>query len=260
MRIAVIALSRAPCSIGSTTASSGCSAPSCTRSTAAISSGSRRIAGSACDLHGGVVRRRDAVGRVLLVDHLPARGDERPVPRDGRARRSGSPRWPTRSGSCARGEGSPARHRARTASAPRRADLDRGHRRRGHRTRAWRRTSATRRRRSAASHWWISTTSIIACAGQDGSVIRLATVTLVVRDYDEAMRWFVDVLGFAVVEDTPLTGDKRWVVVGPPDGSTRAAAREGERCEPRGPSRRSDRRARGVLPARPTTSRPITSA
>jgi catechol 2,3-dioxygenase-like lactoylglutathione lyase family enzyme len=63
--------------------------------------------------------------------------------------------------------------------------------------------------------------SIIACAGQDGSVIRLATVTLVVRDYDEALRWFADVLGFAVVEDTPLTGDKRWVVVGPHDGSTR---------------------------------------
>ncbi len=52
-------------------------------------------------------------------------------------------------------------------------------------------------------------------------MIRLATVTLVVRDYDEALRWFTDVLGFAVVEDTPLTGDKRWVVVGPPEGQAR---------------------------------------
>lgn len=44
----------------------------------------------------------------------------------------------------------------------------------------------------------------------------IASVTLVVRDYDEALAFFTDALGFALVEDTPLGGGKRWVVVAPP--------------------------------------------
>lgn len=44
----------------------------------------------------------------------------------------------------------------------------------------------------------------------------IASVTLVVRDYDEALAFFTDALGFAVVENTPLGGGKRWVVVAPP--------------------------------------------
>src|SRR6516225_12460959 len=47
----------------------------------------------------------------------------------------------------------------------------------------------------------------------------LELVALVVRDYDPAIRFFVDVLQFELVEDTPsLTNDgrpKRWVVVRP---------------------------------------------
>ena len=43
----------------------------------------------------------------------------------------------------------------------------------------------------------------------------LATVALVVRDYDEAIAFFVGMLGFALVEDTPLGGGKRWVKVSP---------------------------------------------
>jgi catechol 2,3-dioxygenase-like lactoylglutathione lyase family enzyme len=46
----------------------------------------------------------------------------------------------------------------------------------------------------------------------------MALVTLVVRDYDEAIAFFVDALGFAVVEDAPQGGGKRWVVVAPPGG------------------------------------------
>lgn len=46
----------------------------------------------------------------------------------------------------------------------------------------------------------------------------LSLVTLLVRDYDEAIRWYVDVLGFDLLEDTPLAGDKRWVRVAPPGG------------------------------------------
>jgi catechol 2,3-dioxygenase-like lactoylglutathione lyase family enzyme len=43
-------------------------------------------------------------------------------------------------------------------------------------------------------------------------------VTLVVRDYDEALAFFTDALGFAVIENTPMGGGKRWVVVAPPGG------------------------------------------
>jgi catechol 2,3-dioxygenase-like lactoylglutathione lyase family enzyme len=44
----------------------------------------------------------------------------------------------------------------------------------------------------------------------------LAHVTLLVRDYDEALHFFTDSLGFRVVEDSPLPGGKRWLVVAPP--------------------------------------------
>jgi catechol 2,3-dioxygenase-like lactoylglutathione lyase family enzyme len=45
-------------------------------------------------------------------------------------------------------------------------------------------------------------------------------VAVVVRDYDEAIRFYVDVLGFDLVEDTRIEAqDKRWVLVAPP-GST----------------------------------------
>jgi len=46
----------------------------------------------------------------------------------------------------------------------------------------------------------------------------LALITLVVRDYDEAIDWFTGALGFELVDDTPL-GDKRWVVVCPPSAT-----------------------------------------
>jgi len=49
-------------------------------------------------------------------------------------------------------------------------------------------------------------------------VTRLGLVTLVVGDYDEAVSFFVERLGFELVDDTPLGEGKRWVVVGPPGG------------------------------------------
>lgn len=52
----------------------------------------------------------------------------------------------------------------------------------------------------------------------------LHLVALVVREYDPAIRFFVDVLGFDLVEDVPsLTNDgrpKRWVVVRPRGAQT----------------------------------------
>jgi catechol 2,3-dioxygenase-like lactoylglutathione lyase family enzyme len=47
------------------------------------------------------------------------------------------------------------------------------------------------------------------------SIVQLA---LVVRDYDEAIAYFRDALGFELLEDRPMTPDKRWVVVGPHSG------------------------------------------
>lgn len=43
----------------------------------------------------------------------------------------------------------------------------------------------------------------------------IASLTLVVRDYDEAIAFFTDALRFTLVEDTPLVGGKRWVLVAP---------------------------------------------
>ena len=42
------------------------------------------------------------------------------------------------------------------------------------------------------------------------------------RDYDEAISFYVDVLGFELLEDTRIDDEKRWVVVGPP-GAQEAA-------------------------------------
>lgn len=46
--------------------------------------------------------------------------------------------------------------------------------------------------------------------------IQLAGVTLVVRDYDEAIAFYTGRLGFLLVEDTPLGDGRRWVRVAPP--------------------------------------------
>jgi catechol 2,3-dioxygenase-like lactoylglutathione lyase family enzyme len=41
-------------------------------------------------------------------------------------------------------------------------------------------------------------------------------IALLVRDYDEAISYFTEKLGFALAEDTDLGGDKRWVLIAPP--------------------------------------------
>jgi catechol 2,3-dioxygenase-like lactoylglutathione lyase family enzyme len=55
-------------------------------------------------------------------------------------------------------------------------------------------------------------------------VPHIELVTIIVEDYDTAVRFFVDVLGFELVEDSPsLTNAgraKRWVVVRPPGAVT----------------------------------------
>ncbi|GAB3710779.1 VOC family protein [Spirosoma flavus] len=44
---------------------------------------------------------------------------------------------------------------------------------------------------------------------------RLAHIALVVDDYDEAITFYTQKLGFTLVEDTPLSKTKRWVLVKP---------------------------------------------
>lgn len=44
----------------------------------------------------------------------------------------------------------------------------------------------------------------------------LVQITLVVRDYDEAIAFYTGKLGFRLLEDTDLGGGKRWVRVTPP--------------------------------------------
>jgi len=51
----------------------------------------------------------------------------------------------------------------------------------------------------------------------------LAHITLVVRDYDEALAFYVGKLGFELVEDTyQPEQDKRWVTIRPPGASENA--------------------------------------
>jgi catechol 2,3-dioxygenase-like lactoylglutathione lyase family enzyme len=54
--------------------------------------------------------------------------------------------------------------------------------------------------------------------------VHLEQLALIVDDYDEAIEFFVEALGFELVEDSPaLTNDgrpKRWVVVRPPGATT----------------------------------------
>lgn len=46
---------------------------------------------------------------------------------------------------------------------------------------------------------------------------RIAMVSLVVRDYNEAIDFFVEKLGFELIEDRPVPElNKRWVVIAPP--------------------------------------------
>ena len=48
---------------------------------------------------------------------------------------------------------------------------------------------------------------------------RIGALTFVVREYDEAIEFFTQKLGFTLLEDTPLDDHKRWVLVAP-RGST----------------------------------------
>lgn len=46
-------------------------------------------------------------------------------------------------------------------------------------------------------------------------------LSFLVARYDEALAWFCDCLGFRVLQDTPLSAEKRWVVIEAPAGGMR---------------------------------------
>ncbi len=44
---------------------------------------------------------------------------------------------------------------------------------------------------------------------------KIGAFTLVVKDYDEAIRFYVSILNFDLIEDTQLDDQKRWVIISP---------------------------------------------
>jgi len=48
------------------------------------------------------------------------------------------------------------------------------------------------------------------------ATLHIASISILVRDYDEALDYYVKTLGFRLIEDTPQGEDKRWVLVAPP--------------------------------------------
>jgi catechol 2,3-dioxygenase-like lactoylglutathione lyase family enzyme len=66
--------------------------------------------------------------------------------------------------------------------------------------------------------------------------VHLSLVSIVVDDYDPAITFFVDVLGFDLVEDSPTMSSrdgrpKRWVVVRPPGAATGVLLARADRAE-----------------------------
>lgn len=50
--------------------------------------------------------------------------------------------------------------------------------------------------------------------------LHIGYVTLLVRDYDEAIDFYTRVLGFQLIEDTQLSLEKRWVLISPQSRGT----------------------------------------
>ncbi|UJW87820.1 VOC family protein [Devosia sp. SL43] len=49
--------------------------------------------------------------------------------------------------------------------------------------------------------------------------LSIATITLLVADYDDAIAFYCDTVGFDLIADNDMGGGKRWVVVAPPGRS-----------------------------------------
>lgn len=56
---------------------------------------------------------------------------------------------------------------------------------------------------------------------------KFTLTTLVVREYDEAIAFFTEVVGLRLIEDNDMGGGKRWVVVAPEEGGGLLLAKAG---------------------------------
>jgi catechol 2,3-dioxygenase-like lactoylglutathione lyase family enzyme len=63
------------------------------------------------------------------------------------------------------------------------------------------------------------------------TTLTLATIALVVPDYDAGIAFYRDALGFDLVEDTDLGGGKRWVVVAPQQGASLLLAKAADEAQ-----------------------------
>ena len=45
---------------------------------------------------------------------------------------------------------------------------------------------------------------------------RIAHITLLVKDYDEAIKFYTDKLNFKLLQDTKIDEGKRWIIIAPP--------------------------------------------
>lgn len=48
---------------------------------------------------------------------------------------------------------------------------------------------------------------------------RIAQIALIVKDYDEAIKFYTQKLNFRLIEDTVRSANKRWVIISPPGNS-----------------------------------------
>ena len=61
--------------------------------------------------------------------------------------------------------------------------------------------------------------------------LTLATITLVVPDYDAGIAFYVGALGFDLIEDIDLRNGKRWVVVRPNNGAALLLAKAADEAQ-----------------------------
>lgn len=78
----------------------------------------------------------------------------------------------------------------------------------------------------------------------------ISLVTVVVRDYDEAIDFYVRAARFRLIEDARLTEDKRWVVIAPPGARETGVllAKPRPQIPVSAPGRRSNRGTRRPVP------------
>lgn len=56
---------------------------------------------------------------------------------------------------------------------------------------------------------------------------KIAHMALVVADYDDAIKFYTEKLDFELIEDTPLSETKRWVLVAPKGGDSQLLLAKG---------------------------------